>query len=140
MEPTPEEIEEYENNLLREVKAEVAECDPHREEKNKFKSLLAIAGEKTNKKTKELYREHIPASVFGVSSDEVADSMSISENELMAQLTNGLTMKSESVSKITSTFRTKKSKEIEGFDFDLIAPFTLRITRVRALGLMTYGD
>jgi hypothetical protein len=86
--------EEYYNQLydseLAEFKKSQAECDENHNIKSKFKSFLSIAGEKKNKETNELYREHIPASVFGVSSDEIASSMGITENELMDKLNNGL--------------------------------------------------
>lgn len=60
---------------------------------NKMRGFLSIAGEKTNKDTKELYREHIPQSVFGISSDEIASGLGIDENELMAKITDGLKIK-----------------------------------------------
>ena len=52
----------------------------------KMVNFLKMAGEKTSKETKMLFREHIPRSVFGQSTDEIATSMRMSENELMEEL------------------------------------------------------
>jgi len=52
----------------------------------KFVNFLKFAGEKTSKETGLLFREHIPRSVFGVGTDEVAAKFSMSENDLMADL------------------------------------------------------
>lgn len=88
--------EEYEDQLLREERANFnrERYGEHKEIINKMRSFLAIAGEKTSKDTHELFREHIPRDVFGMSSDEVADEMGISENELMSQLTDNLNIRS----------------------------------------------
>ena len=61
---------------------------------SKFKNFLGIAGEKKSKQTGELFREHIPRSVAGISSDEVADALGKSENEFMAELTADLSIMS----------------------------------------------
>lgn len=60
----------------------------------KMRGFLAIAGEKKSGETNELFREHIPQSVFGISSDEIASDLGIDENELMAKITDGLKIKS----------------------------------------------
>jgi hypothetical protein len=86
-------MEEYENELLRAAKADLAMDQSSNAELSTFKkmrSFLAIAGEKKSRKTGELFREHIPEDICGVSSDELASSMNLSENELMAQLTSGI--------------------------------------------------
>jgi hypothetical protein len=53
---------------------------------NQMKAFVRMSGEKTSKETGELFREHIPVSVFGQSSDEVADSLGMSESDFMAML------------------------------------------------------
>ena len=53
---------------------------------NKFKGFLRIAGEKKSRETGELFREHIPKNIFGVATDEVADSLGMSETDYMAGL------------------------------------------------------
>ena len=52
----------------------------------KMTNFLRIAGENRNIKTNELYREHIPRSVFGISSDEVSSALGKSEGEFMADI------------------------------------------------------
>ncbi len=68
----------------------------HTEVVKKMRSFLAMAGENKSKETNELFREHIPESVFGISSDEISSDLGISENELMAKITNGLHIKGNS--------------------------------------------
>lgn len=58
----------------------------------RMRSFLGMAGEKTSKETGELFREHIPRKVFGVSSDEVSTALGKTESEFMAELTNDLNM------------------------------------------------
>lgn len=52
----------------------------------KMKNFVRLAGEKKSTETGELFREHIPQSVFGQSSDELAQSLNMTENELMAKI------------------------------------------------------
>ena len=52
----------------------------------KMVNFLRIGGEKVSKETKMLFREHIPRSMFGISTDEIASSMRMSENELMEEM------------------------------------------------------
>lgn len=90
-------MNELNESYTREELAELAEVrrdmeeqrksDPSEILKSKFRSFLRIQGENKNRVTNELYREHIPVSVFGVSSDELASDLGMSENELMAELT-----------------------------------------------------
>lgn len=86
-----------EEELLKSERAEfLAQNRPYNkytEIVKKMRGFLAIAGEKKSKETNELFREHIPESVFGISSDEIAADLNISENELMARITDGLRMK-----------------------------------------------
>jgi len=94
-------VNELNESYTREELAELAESrrdleeqrksDPNEILKSKFRNFLRIRGENKNRVTNELYREHIPVSVFGVSSDELASDLGMSENELMAELTEGLT-------------------------------------------------
>ena len=88
--------EEYLNKMLAEAKAEYQseQYGKYTKIMKRMRSFMAIAGEKTCENTKELYREHIPVNVFGISSDEIASDMGISENELMAKITDGLKIKS----------------------------------------------
>ena len=65
-----------------EYEAEAMPYDKYTGIVNKMRGFLAIAGEKKSKDTNELYREHIPQNVFGISSDEIASDLGISENEL----------------------------------------------------------
>ncbi len=58
---------------------------------NKMKNFLRISGENKSD-TGELFREHIPRKVFGVSSDEVAAALGKTESEFMADLTKDLEM------------------------------------------------
>jgi len=53
---------------------------------NQMRSFVKTRGETINKETGLLYREHIPRSIFGQSSDEVADSLGMTENEFMAKI------------------------------------------------------
>src|SRR3990172_3936314 len=90
-------VNELNESYTREELAELAESrryleeqrksDPNEILKSKFRNFLRIRGENKNRVTNELYREHIPVSVFGVSSDELASDLGMSENELMAELT-----------------------------------------------------
>lgn len=92
--------ENWEEKELREARAEFEaqnrSYNQHTEVVKKMRSFLAIAGEKKNRDTNELYREHIPQSIFGISSDEIASDLGISESELMAKITDGLKIKSGS--------------------------------------------
>lgn len=58
----------------------------------RMRSFLGMAGEKKSKETGELFREHIPRKVFGVSSDEVSSALGKTESEFMAEITNDLNM------------------------------------------------
>lgn len=90
--PTAEQIAQSETQALKEAQAEMRASkalDPNQQVFTKMRNLLRIAGEKQSK-IGELYREHIPKNIFGQSSDELASTMGISENELMANLTKGL--------------------------------------------------
>ena len=91
--PTKAQIEAEEERILAEARGEVAEAkkaEPYAKEISKFKNFLRIAGEKKLKETGELAREHIPTSVFGISSDEVASTLGKTENEFMAELTEDI--------------------------------------------------
>lgn len=63
---------------------------PYAETINKFKNFLRLSKEKTSKETGMLFREHIPQSVFGQSSDEVASALGKTENEFMQELLNDI--------------------------------------------------
>ena len=93
--PTPKQIAVEEEKLLTEARGEV-EVEkreaPYGKEIQKFKNFLRIAGEKKGKEAGLLFREHIPEGVFGVSSDEVASALGMSENEFMAELVSDITM------------------------------------------------
>jgi len=91
--PTAEQVSQAESQLLREAQAEMrasAGSSPYQSTFTKMRNFLRLAGEKRSKETGELFREHIPRSVFGQSSDELASSMGMTENELMAKMTEGL--------------------------------------------------
>jgi len=93
--PTPEEIAAQQENELAQARGEVAGeqlGSQYGREIQKFKSFLRIAGEKRSMETGELFREHIPRSVFGVSSDEVATDLGKSESEFMGELVSDLEM------------------------------------------------
>ena len=85
---TEQELKEIQADAMRESRE--AKYGQYSDVIKKMKSFLCIAGEKTSKDTKELFREHIPVSVFGVSSDEIATDLGMSENELMSEITAGL--------------------------------------------------
>lgn len=90
--PSVGEIAQVESQSLREAQAELKASkalDPNQQLFTKMRNLLRITGEKKSK-IGELYREHIPKNIFGQSSDELAASMGISENELMTNLTKDL--------------------------------------------------
>lgn len=58
---------------------------------NRIKAKVKSFGETTAKKTKELYREHVPAATTGqMSSDELANLLGVSENELMARVADDI--------------------------------------------------
>jgi hypothetical protein len=71
---------------------------------NKFKSFLRRNADVRSKKTGELYREHIPASKFGISSDEVASALGMTENEFMQMLM-------EEISSTPPKFRARREKK-----------------------------
>lgn len=60
----------------------------------KMQSFLKSKAEVTSKVSGELYREHIPAKIFGVSSDEVATTLGKTESEFMGELTKDLQISS----------------------------------------------
>jgi len=98
------EIEDFETQFLEEARSEFKasqQGDPQKQLFTKMRNFLRFAGENKSKQTGELFREHIPQSVFGEASDELATTMGISENELMAQLTDGLQMKGGTSPKIS---------------------------------------
>ena len=88
-----EQVEAEEERFLAEVQQEVKQTEkdaPHGDIIIKMKSFLRIAGEKKSRETGELFREHIPASVFGVSSDEIATDSGKTESEFMAEMNAGV--------------------------------------------------
>ena len=89
---TEQELKEIQADAMQESRE--AKYGQYTDMIKKFRSFLSIAGEKTSKDTKELFREHIPVSVFGVSSDEIATDLGMTENELMEEITAGLNIKS----------------------------------------------
>lgn len=94
--PAQEEIEAAERQAFGDValdvkQAEGAKFGEYKEVATKMKNFLKIAGEnRSSKESKELFREHIPSRVFGVSSDEVASALGKSETEFMQELTKDL--------------------------------------------------
>jgi len=142
--PTPEQIEEQEALMLAEAREEIKEANKynnHNDELIKFKNFLRIAGEKKSKETGELFREHIPEAVFGISSDEVASDLGISENELMEDLTDGISINSPQAKTIINrSLKCNKAKEIMGIDFTMINPISGREWKTRGIGLIAYGD
>ena len=96
VEPTTEEIKAAEEQALSEgvteMKAGGGKYGNYQDIATKMKNFLRIAGEKKSTTSKELFREHIPSKVFGVSSDEVASSLGMSENQFMAELTADIEM------------------------------------------------
>jgi hypothetical protein len=132
--------EEYQQEELR--RAEQASADVSSPYLAKFKSFLAIQGENTNKTTKELYREHIPRSVFGISSDELADELGVSENELMQKLNTGISMQTRRKHDSSRLHFSKKSTidQPNYFQFSLITPITRREIVIKCYGMITYGE
>jgi hypothetical protein len=59
----------------------------------KMKKFLGMAAENKSTKTGELFREHIPEKVFGVSSDEVAADLGMSEQQFMKSLMDDIANK-----------------------------------------------
>lgn len=91
--PTTEQVGQAESQIFRDAQAAMKasqSTSPYQQAFSKMRNFLRLAGEKKSKETGELFREHIPQSVFGQSSDELASSMGVSENELMSKLTEGL--------------------------------------------------
>ena len=70
----------------------------------KMKNFLRISAEKRSS-SGELFREHIPAKYFGVSSDEIATKLGMSENEFMQKILGEL--------EITKQVVPKAIKEVE---------------------------
>jgi AraC-like DNA-binding protein len=104
---------------------------------NKMRGFLAIAGEKKSKDTNELYREHIPQNVFGISSDEIASDLGISENELMEKITDGLQTKSRVYQPVRVTIAKIILSEVER----KIAREKKRIAKIKAkFGWVFYGE
>ncbi len=60
----------------------------------KMTQFLIKKGEAVSKEG-TLYREHIPESIFGQSSDEVATALGMTESEFMAKITKGIEMRGE---------------------------------------------
>ena len=75
----------------------------------KMKNLLRISAEKKNAEG-TLFREHIPKNVFGKSSDEIATSMGITENEFMQKITGELSTTKVAVPKAVKTVEVPSSK------------------------------
>jgi len=127
--PTSEQIAEAGSQILEEVRVEmqtVNQADPYQQVFTKMRNFLRFAGEKKSKETGELFREHIPQSVFGQSSDELASSMGITENELMAKMTEGLTMSEASqVTKQSLSTFAKKAKDL----YEKLDPQTYNVIR-----------
>jgi hypothetical protein len=75
----------------------------------KMKNLLRISAEKKNAEG-TLFREHIPKNVFGKSSDEIATSMGITENEFMQKITGELSTTKVPVPKAVKEIEVPGSK------------------------------
>lgn len=87
-EPTAEQIAKAEADELVMAREETArEVEPI---VSKIKNFLRIVGEKRSAQTGELFREHIPRKVFGISSDEVASALGKTENEFMQEMTRDI--------------------------------------------------
>ncbi len=129
VEPTAQQIADAEDQILREVQAEmraVNQADPNQKLFTKMRNFLRISGEKRPESTGELYREHIPAYVFGQSSDELATSMGMTENELMAKLTEGITVGGRvTAQKINISRLQKKAKDL----FEKLDPQSYKVMR-----------
>lgn len=81
----------YQEQVLKELapelnQAHASQFGDYQEIAKKMQTFLKSRGETTAKDSRMLYREHIPSSVFGVSSDEVATTLGISENEFMNKI------------------------------------------------------
>jgi len=121
----------------REFESQSRPYDKYTEVVNKMRGFLSIAGERTNKDTKELYREHIPQNVFGISSDEIASDLGMSENELMAKITDGLQIKSRVYQSPRVTIARIILSEVER----KIAREKKRVAKIKAkFGWVFYGE
>jgi len=80
------EVEKAQADEIRIAKKGIIEYGQHKRMARRMKRFLNIATEKKNKKTGELYREHIPENVFGISSDEIAADLGMSEGDFMASI------------------------------------------------------
>jgi len=113
--PTIGEIADYESRALAEARSELKAMEmanPDQQLFGKMRNFLRFAGEKTSRETGELFREHIPRRVFGESSDELASSMGITENGLMAKLTENLPMAGETRGVISLPRISKRAKDL----------------------------
>lgn len=81
-----------------EVKVVKEKYGQHQAVVQKMKNFLRLSAEKKNKEG-TLFREHIPESVFGVSSDEIATDLGKSEKEFMAQILDELDIQKQDVPK-----------------------------------------
>lgn len=131
---------EQEEELIRErreFEAQNISYDTYTPIVKKMRAFLTIAGEKRSKETNELFREHIPQSVFGISSDEIASDLGISENELMAKITDGLQMKQKVYQSPKVTVAKIILSEVER----RIARERKRIEKIKAkFGCIFYGE
>ncbi len=126
--PTVQEIADYERQALSEIQAEVQSiqrADPNQQLFTKMRNFLKFAGEKTSKDTGLLFKEHIPRKVFGESSDELATSMGISENQLMSNLTEGITTGGEVIRRISPMRIVKRAKTL----YEKLDPQSFRVIR-----------
>lgn len=85
---------------------------------NRLVKTVRIAGEKTSKKTGELFREHVPSpDKTRMASDEIADALGMTENELMSEVTEmaGIVGGGTKARQILKTPKTKIGKQLKSW-------------------------
>lgn len=95
----------------------IKEETPYSKIVSQMKSYLRLHGEQKNV-TGMLNREHIPESVFGVSSDEVASALHMSEGDFMQSIALHLDMLDKGISKesVSKSLNKQLNKLIKGKD------------------------
>ena len=116
------------NQGVKETKGSYGE---YAQDVQKMKQLLRQRAESTNKKTGELYREHIPKGALSPnspSSDEIATGLGMSENEFMQKIIGELDIKKQSVPAAPKTVEVQRSQLPVGGGKEKASRLEARIT------------
>lgn len=94
----------------------------------KMKNFLRISAEKKNSEG-TLFREHIPKKNFGISSDEIATDLGMSENKLMEKMLSELDIQKKPVPKAAKDVSVARSELPVGEGKEKISRLEARVTK-----------